>query len=63
LEVIGLNYHGHVATAVRFNESISGDSIIYGGKLYVVTDPTYINASVGMTMPTFEQYKPTVITY
>lgn len=63
LQVIGLDYPGHVATAVRFNESVAGDSVRYQGKRFVVADPTYINANAGMTMPDFRQYKPTVINY
>jgi len=63
LQVIGLDYPGHVAAAVHFNETVSGDSVSYQGKRYVVTDPTYTNASAGMTMPDFKKFKPTVIDY
>ncbi len=63
LDVIGLDYPGHVAAAVRFNGVVTGDSVSYQGKHYVVTDPTYINAAAGMTMPDFKQYKPAVIAY
>ena len=63
LDVVGLDYPGHVAAAVHFNEAVSGDSINYKGKRYVVTDPTYINASAGMTMPDFKQSTPSVINY
>jgi hypothetical protein len=63
LQVVGLDYPGHVAAAVHFNETVSGDSVDYQGKRYVVTDPTYINASAGMTMPDFKNFRPTVINY
>ena len=63
LQVVGLDYPGHVAAAVHFNETVSGDSVDYQGKRYVVTDPTYTNASVGMTMPDFKKFRPTVIDY
>jgi hypothetical protein len=63
LDVVGLDYPGHVAAAVNFNEKVSGDSINYQGKRYVVTDPTYINASAGMTMPDFKRFKPSVIAF
>ena len=63
LNVIGLDYPGHVAAAVEFNETVAGDSISYKGRQYIVTDPTYINANAGMTMPGFKKYKPEVITY
>ncbi len=61
LDVIGLKYPGHVAAAVHFTENVTGDSVIHNGKRYIITDPTYINANAGMTMPDFKQYKPTVI--
>ena len=63
LDVVGLDYPGHVAAAVHFTEDVAGDSVLYKGKRYVVTDPTYIKASTGMTMPNFKQYKPAVIVY
>jgi len=63
LQVVGLDYPGHVAAAVHFNEAVQGDGISYQGKRFVVTDPTYINANAGMTMPDFKQYKPNIINY
>ncbi len=53
LDVILLDYPGHVAAAVNFTEDIKikGDFVNYKGEKYYVADPTYINASVGMTMP------------
>jgi len=62
-KVIGLQYEGHVATAVYFGDNFKtdGDGFIYGGKKYYVCDPTYINASVGMTMPQFAGKTPKVI--
>ena len=50
LEVVLLDYPDHIATAVCFKESVAGDHFMYGGKRYVVCDPTYIGAPVGMTM-------------
>jgi hypothetical protein len=63
LEVVGLDYPGHVATAVRFNEQVAGDSIVYNSKRYVISDPTYINANAGMTMPDFKKVQPKVIAF
>lgn len=53
LEVIGLNFPGHIATAVHFNEEVEGDFIPFDGKKFIVADPTYINAPVGLTMPDY----------
>lgn len=61
MDVVGLDYPGHVATAVRFKAHVDGDAITYNGKRYVVADPTYINASAGMAMPDFKGKKPGVI--
>jgi len=63
LDVIGLDYPGHVAAAVRFNGHVDGDSVSFNGERYVVTDPTYMNAIIGMTMPDFRQFTPEVISY
>jgi hypothetical protein len=61
LEVVGLDFPGHISAAVNFNEPVRGDAFRYNGKRYVVTDPTYINASAGMTMPEYKNKKPTII--
>lgn len=55
LDVVFLYYPGHLATAVRFDEEISGDYILIGGDKYLVCDPTYINAPIGMQMPGLEE--------
>lgn len=62
-KVIGLQYEGHMATAVYFgdNADVKGDGFMYGGKKYYVCDPTYINASIGMTMPQYKGKTPKVI--
>lgn len=62
-KVVGLQYEGHLATAVYFgdNVDIEGDMFSYGGKRYYVCDPTYINASIGMTMPQFKDKMPKII--
>ena len=51
LDVVLLYYPGHLATAVCFTEDVKGDYLIYKNKKYIVCDPTYINAPVGLTMP------------
>lgn len=61
--VIGLQYEGHLATAVCFGDDtdVTGDMFSYKGKKYFVCDPTYINASIGMTMPQFKDKMPKII--
>lgn len=54
LDVVFLHFSGHLATAVAFDEHISGDYIDVDGRRYLVCDPTYINAPIGMAMPDLE---------
>ena len=62
-KVIGLQYEGHLATAVCFGDDtdVTGDAFLYAGKKYYVCDPTYINASIGMTMPQFKDKMPKIV--
>ena len=61
LEVVGLDYPGHMATAVKFNGELAGDSVLYQGQKYMVCDPTYINAEAGMVMSHFKGVDPGII--
>ena len=55
-------YPGHLAMAVRFSDnSTHGDYVELNGERYVVCDPTYIGARVGMTMPGMDNQKAKVI--
>lgn len=61
LEVIGLDYPGHIATAVKFNAPVTGDSVDYNNATFIICDPTYINANLGECMPTYQNVTPKVI--
>lgn len=61
LKCILVYYPGHLAAAVRFNSQVSGDYIMLNGSRFVITDPAYINARVGMTMPDMDNSKASVI--
>ncbi len=61
LEVVGLNYPGHMAVAVQFSQPVDGNYVMVDGKKFVVTDPTYINAPVGLAMPAFADVSPVVV--
>lgn len=61
LECVLLYYPGHLATAVNFTTKVSGDYIELGGKRFVVCDPTFIGAPVGLTMPEMNNSKAGVI--
>ena len=51
LDVVLLEYPGHVAAAVCFKGEAPGDYVVVRGKRYTVCDPTYIGAGIGRTMP------------
>jgi hypothetical protein len=61
LEVIGLIFPNHLATAVRFNDNVNGDFLEHEGKRFVICDPTYIGADVGMCMPRFKNAEVTLV--
>lgn len=62
LECILVYYPGHLAAAVAFtNDDVRGDYIMLNGKRFIVCDPTYIGAPVGLTMPGMDNQKAKVI--
>lgn len=63
LDVVLLDYPEHIATAVCFRGNVDGDYLMIGGKKYTVCDPTYIGASIGMTMPRYKTVAAKVLKY
>lgn len=61
LKCILIYYPGHLAAAVAFTQPPQGDYIQVSGKRFTVCDPTYIGASVGMTMPQMDNATANVI--
>lgn len=62
LDAILLYYPGHIAAAVEFSENIPGDYLVFdNGRRFLICDPTYINANVGMTMPGMDNTSAIVI--
>lgn len=55
LDVVLLHFPGHLATAVRFSSDVNGDYLLIDNVKYVVCDPTYIGASIGMAMPQYKE--------
>ena len=54
-DLLGLNcalvyYPGHLATAIALGEDVKGDFIRINGIKYLICDPTYIGAPIGLTM-------------
>jgi hypothetical protein len=63
LDVVIVDFPGHIATAVEFSKPVQGDSWELNGKRYTIADPTYVNANVGMTMPQFIGKTPKLIAF
>lgn len=61
LKCILIFYPGHLAAAVCFTNSVDGDYIQLNGRKYIVSDPTYIGAPVGLTMPNMDNQLAKVI--
>ncbi len=61
LQVVGLEYKDHVATAVHLGQGTPGDYLVYQHEKYTIADPTYINAPLGMAMPQYKNSRPQII--
>ena len=60
IKVVGLQYPGHMTTAVALKQVKPGYATVsYAGSRYVIADPTYIGASAGMAMPSYQKLNPT----
>lgn len=54
-------YPGHLATAISLGEDVEGDYIRIDGEKFIICDPTYINAPIGLTMPGMDNNSAKVI--
>lgn len=61
LDCVLIYYPGHLASAVNFTEDVKGDYIQINGKKFVICDPTYIGAPVGMSMPGMDNKTANII--
>ncbi|KAF0206223.1 MAG: hypothetical protein FD173_383 [Gallionellaceae bacterium] len=60
IKVVGVLFPGHMTTAVALKQVGEGAfTVDFHGDRFVIADPTYIGASVGMAMPSYKKYKPT----
>ena len=59
IKAVGLLYPGHMTTAIALKQ-VRADyaSVVYQDNRYVIADPTYIGAAVGMPMPFYAKLKP-----
>jgi len=54
--VVGVKYKDHMSTALHI--PMQGDSVKVSGERYVIADPTYINASLGKSIPKYRSIMP-----
>ncbi len=61
LDVVALDYPGHVATAVALDGSGPGLYVEWQGRRHALADPTYINAGLGRVVPPYADKQPTIL--
>ncbi|MCL2167820.1 MAG: hypothetical protein FWH59_01695 [Lentimicrobiaceae bacterium] len=61
LDVVLVLYSDHISTAVRFNTPVTGDYFTMDGEKYVICDPTYIGAIIGMNQPKFKNEEAEIV--
>jgi len=61
IDVIGIKYKNHIATAIALSSKLNGENFKYKGKRYTIADPTYINANIGISMPQYKNQEFEVI--
>lgn len=61
LDIVFIKYPNHLATAIKLNSTIGGDSITYNNERYYIADPTYINANIGQAMSQLKGQKIKII--
>ena len=56
ISVVGVQYSDHMSTALYI--PMRGDSVKVERRKFVIADPTYINANIGMSMPKYKSKIP-----
>jgi len=54
--VVGVKYKDHMSTALYI--PMKGDSVRVNSKKYIVADPSYVNATIGQSIPKYKSVKP-----
>ena len=61
LPVVGVHFPNYYSTAVSFGEPFEGDYYSWNRQKYCLTDPTFLNAPVGVLMPELAGLTPQLI--
>jgi hypothetical protein len=60
IKVVGLAFEGHMATAVCLDK-VEGAGFEHDGCRYIVADPTFIGAPIGLVMPMVKNQTPDLV--
>jgi len=58
---VGVQFLGFYSTAVSFDKPLDGDYYYFNNEKYYITDPTFLNAPIGISMPEFTGLTPQLI--
>jgi len=61
LDVVLVLYSDHMSTAVHFTTPVTGDYLTFDGRKYVICDPTYIGATVGMNSSRYKNEEAEIV--
>ena len=61
ISVVGVKYKDHMSTALHV--PMRGESVKVAGQRYVLADPTYVNASLGQSIPKYKSIIPDSFVY
>ncbi len=60
-DVVAVGFPGHMATAINFNQNIEGAQFTFQNNTYIIADPTYYGAPVGLLISGVTEQKAEVI--
>lgn len=63
LDIIALDFKGHLCAAVEITEPGIKGNIKHNGKDYIVCDPTYRGAPPGVVLPQYQLYQAEIIDF
>jgi len=63
LKIVAIKYSNHLSSAVLLSglKAIKSGYVVHKNQKYIIADPTYINASVGMIMPAYKNARYSLI--
>lgn len=61
VEVVAIDFPEHMATAINLGENVEGSYFNYNNNTFVVADPTFYGAPLGLLMPGVSDLKAKVI--